>query len=85
LLLLQVRSIVDTLVDVLKTPSSDVQRSVSDCLSPLMASLAADEVYTDKVLKRVLEVLVKGATYGDRWARSVLSLGVTCLDAMPRC
>ncbi len=63
---MQVRSIVDTLVDVLKTPSSDVQRSVSDCLAPLMASLASEEAYIDKLLKRVMDLLLKGATYGDR-------------------
>lgn len=53
-------------MDVLKTPSSDVQRAVSDCLAPLMASLASDDAYIDKILKRVLELLLKGATYGDR-------------------
>ncbi len=63
---LQVRSILDTLVEVLRTPSSDVQHAVSDCLVPLMGGLAADKDFVDGLIKKVLKLLTKGETYGDR-------------------
>ena len=62
----QVRSILDTLVEVLRTPSSDVQRAVSDCLVPLMGGLAADKDFVDGLIKKVLKLLKSGETYGDR-------------------
>ena len=65
----QVRSVMDTLIDVLRTPSSDVQRSVADCLGPLMAGLAGDRAYVESVVSRVLAMLTKGASYGDRCAQ----------------
>ena len=57
---------VGTLIDVLRTPSSDVQRSVADCLGPLMAGLAGDAAYVESVVGRVLGMLTKGSSYGDR-------------------
>ena len=63
---MQIRSIISTLIDVLRTPSSDVQRAVSDCLEPLMAILASDEAFISSLTGRVQEMLVKGASYGDR-------------------
>jgi hypothetical protein len=63
---LQVRNILNTLVDVLRTPSSDVQRAVSDCLVPLMAGLAADREFVDGLIRKVLNLLTKGESYGDR-------------------
>ena len=36
----QVRAVVDTLLEVLTTPSASVQRAVSDCLPPLMQARA---------------------------------------------
>ena len=67
---MQVRSVMATLIDVLRTPSSDVQRAVSDCLGPLMAGLAGDEGYVRGVVSNVLDLLTKGAAYGDRQAPS---------------
>lgn len=62
----QVRSILDTLVDVLRTPSSSVQQAVSDCLVPLMAGLAADQAHVHGLINKVLNLLTKGESYGDR-------------------
>lgn len=56
-----------TLIDVLKTPSSDVQRAVSDCLGPLMAGLANDQAYVEQIVSSVLELLTKGGSYGERY------------------
>ena len=64
----QIRSILSTLVDVLRTPSSDVQRAVSDCLESLMAILASDESFIVSLIDRVQGLLLKGASYGDRSA-----------------
>ena len=60
-----------TLVDVLRTPSSDVQRSVADCLGPLMAGLASDAAYVESVVARLLDMLTRGASYGDRSVREL--------------
>ena len=63
---LQIRAILSTLIDVLRTPSSDVQHAVSDCLEPLMSVLAADEDFVEGLINRVQTMLLKGASYGDR-------------------
>lgn len=63
---MQVQSIVDTLVDVLRTPSAEVQRAVSSCLPPLMPGLASDTTYLDGLVKRLLKMLLKSKSYGDR-------------------
>ena len=63
---MQIRNIISTLLDVLRTPSSDVQRAVSDCLEPLMAILASDEAFISRLISKVQEMLLKGASYGDR-------------------
>lgn len=63
---MQIRNIISTLLDVLRTPSSDVQRAVSDCLEPLMAILASDEAFISSLMSKVQEMLLKGASYGDR-------------------
>ncbi len=68
----QVRSVLGTLIDVLRTPSSDVQRSVADCLGPLAAGLAADRPYLESLIARVLDMLTKGGSYGDRCMRMQL-------------
>lgn len=65
-LCLQVRDILSTLIDVLRTPSSDVQHAVSECLEPLMAILASDEEFVKGLISRVESMLLKGASYGDR-------------------
>lgn len=65
----QIRDILSTLVEVLRTPSSDVQRAVSDCLEPLMGLLASDEAFIENLINRVQGMLLKGASYGDRLAK----------------
>jgi hypothetical protein len=62
----QVRSILATLMDVLKTPSGEVQRAVSDCLSPLMPAVSGDRAYVESLVKLLLQRLTKGSSYGDR-------------------
>ena len=59
----KVRSILDRLVEVLSTPSEAVQRSVSDCLPPLMASLSEDE--RRALVQRLLALVTTGPRYGD--------------------
>ena len=66
MIFVQIRNIISTLIDVLRTPSSDVQRAVSDCLEPLMAILASDEAFISSLISKVQEMLLKGASYGDR-------------------
>ena len=63
---MQIRDILSTLIDVLRTPSSDVQHAVSDCLEPLLAILAGDENFVEGLISRVQNMLLKGASYGDR-------------------
>ena len=70
----QIRSILSTLVDVLRTPSSDVQRAVSDCLEPLMTILASDESFIVSLMNRVQGLLLKGTSYGDRSALCTIGI-----------
>ncbi|GLC46160.1 hypothetical protein PLESTB_001196200 [Pleodorina starrii] len=56
----------DLLMGVLGTPSESVQRSVSNCLPPLVAPLASNTEYTQGLVDRLLTQLTKGATYGER-------------------
>jgi hypothetical protein len=78
---------VDTLVEVLRTPSESVQRSVSDCLPPLMQALAGDAAFAERVVGSLLERALKGASYGDRrgaafgLAGAVKGLGLSSLKA----
>ena len=62
----QVRNVLGTLLDVLSTPSGQVQRAVSDCLPPLMPSIRSDRAYTEGMLQRLLDMLLKGDSYGIR-------------------
>ncbi|KAG2444413.1 hypothetical protein HXX76_001166 [Chlamydomonas incerta] len=56
----------DLLLGVLGTPSESVQRSVSNCLPPLVAPLATNTEYTQSLVDRLLTQLTHGATYGER-------------------
>ncbi|GIL73837.1 hypothetical protein Vretimale_5312 [Volvox reticuliferus] len=56
----------DLLLGVLGTPSESVQRSVSNCLPPLVAPLASNTEYTQGLVDRLLAQLTKGASYGER-------------------
>ena len=81
----KVRSILDRLVEVLSTPSEAVQRSVSDCLPPLMASLSEDE--RRALVQRLLTLVTTGPRYGDRRGGAyglsgvVKGLGISALKA----
>ena len=81
----QVRRIITRLEEVLSVPSEAVQRSVSDCLPPLMAAL--DEAERAALLQRLLVTLTTGSKYGHRRgaafgiAGAVKSLGISALKA----
>nr|CAD1820930.1 unnamed protein product [Ananas comosus var. bracteatus] len=78
----KVHNVVDKLLDVLNTPSEAVQRAVSDCLSPLMASKHEDG---QALVSRLLDRLMKGDKYGERrgaafgLAGVVKGFGISCL------
>ena len=59
-----------TLMEVLATPSADVQTAVSACLTPLMLGLAADRGFTDGMVQSMLKRLLQGSTYGDRYSET---------------
>ena len=63
---LQVRGILGTLVDVLATPSAEVQRAVSACLPPLMPAIQADKAFTQELVQKLLAQLLKDKSYGTR-------------------
>jgi len=85
---MQVKSTVDTLVEVLTTPSESVQRSVSDRLPPLMQSLQTDAAFIESTVDRLLDRALHGASYGDRrgaaygLAGAVKGLGLSSLKRM---
>ncbi|GFR52599.1 hypothetical protein Agub_g15196, partial [Astrephomene gubernaculifera] len=56
----------DLLLGVLGTPSESVQRSVANCLPPLVAPLAANTEYTQGLVDRLLKQLTSGGSYGER-------------------
>ncbi len=55
----------ETLLEVLTTPSEAVQRAVSGCLPPLMAGLSADAPYVASLVQRLLAML-SADSFGDR-------------------
>ncbi|URD74488.1 hypothetical protein MUK42_09064 [Musa troglodytarum] len=59
----KVHTVVEKLLDVLNTPSEAVQRAVSDCLSPLMASKQDDG---QALVSKLLDRLMKSEKYGER-------------------
>lgn len=60
-------SIVEILLDVLRTPSESVQKSVSDRLPPLIKSLAkTNKPYVEDTVSKLLHNCLEGETYGDR-------------------
>ena len=81
----KVKSILDTLVEVLTTPSEAVQRSVSDCLPPLVSALQGDAAFVEATVQRLLDRALRGESYGDRrgaafgLAGAVKGLGLSSL------
>ena len=63
---LQVKGIVGTLVEVLATPSAEVQRAVAACLPPLMPTVKIDPNFTRSLVADLLQQLLHGQTYGAR-------------------
>ncbi|GBF89654.1 hypothetical protein Rsub_02372, partial [Raphidocelis subcapitata] len=59
-------AIVETLLDVLDTPSEAVQRAASGRLAPLMAGVAEDRARCEAIIARLLATLQGGAAYGAR-------------------
>ncbi|CAD5191281.1 unnamed protein product [Musa acuminata subsp. malaccensis] len=59
----KVHTVIEKLLDVLNTPSEAVQRAVSDCLSPLMASKQEDG---QALVSKLLDRLMKSEKYGER-------------------
>ena len=85
----KVVSIVNTLLDVLMTPSEVVQRSVSDRLPPLIKSLMAiNKTFIEETVAGLLKTCLGGETYGDRRGAAyglsgcVKGLGLSCLKSL---
>lgn len=53
-------------MEVLATPSAEVQRAVSDCLPPLMPAIRDDRAFVESMLGRLLQSLMSGSSYGIR-------------------
>ena len=62
----QVKGILGTMVEVLATPSAEVQRAVAACLPPLMPAVKGDIEFTRKLVAGLLQQLLHGQTYGAR-------------------
>ena len=84
----KVISIVTTLVDVLRTPSESVQRSVSDRLAPLLKSLAgSNKDFVEGTVSGLLKTCLGGESYADRRGAAygisgaVKGLGLSSLKA----
>lgn len=58
-------TIIDHLVEALKTPSHSVQKSVAQCLAPLM-SIAVVQDHTERFVQTCITQVATGATYGER-------------------
>ena len=70
--MLQVKSIVQTLLDALPTPSYSVQEAVSGCLSPLMQGLSSDKAYVQSLAQRLLDSALTGPDYPHRFVLRAL-------------
>lgn len=62
----KVKSVVETLTEVLATPSETVQRAVSDRLPPLLQALSKDTEFVKTTVASLLEKCLRGVHYGDR-------------------
>ncbi|KAK0554986.1 translational activator of GCN4 [Tilletia horrida] len=59
----RVKSVIDKLLDALKTPSELVQSAVSECLSPLVGSVRDD---TPKLVEKLFDDLLHAPKYAER-------------------
>eukprot|EP01038_Epipyxis_sp_PR26KG_P007132 gene7132-9733_t len=77
-------TIIESLVDALATPSESVQRSVAECLTPLVQLLKANEKII-VLLEKLINWTLEGNTYGERRGAAfglsafVKGLGIPCL------
>lgn len=63
----KVVSIIQTLLEVLRTPSEMVQRSISDRLPPLMKSLSStNKSFVEDTVSSLVETCLNSESYGDR-------------------
>lgn len=82
----KVRAILTRLLEVLSTPSEAVQRSVADCLPPLMKKLNEDEQRA--LVDALLQQLTSSESYADRrgaafgLAGAVKGIGMSSLKGM---
>ena len=82
----KVRAILTRLLEVLSTPSEAVQRSVADCLPPLMKKLSAEE--QQALVDALLQQLTTSHAYADRrgaafgLAGAVKGIGMSSLKGM---
>ena len=75
------KSIVQTLLDALPTPSYSVQEAVSGCLSPLMQGMSSDKEYVQSLAQRLLESALAGPDYPHRHAVLAVLLCLLCCSA----
>ena len=60
-------------MEVLMTPSADVQHAVASCLPAIMPGLASDSSYVEVLIHRLLARLIDpDSTYGDRYMLTAL-------------
>jgi hypothetical protein len=84
----KIASIVATLKDILKTPSSIVQETASMALTPIARKLAADETQVAELVKYFLETATKDERYSQRrgaafgLAGLVKGLGIAALKKL---
>ena len=76
---MQVKGIVGTLVEVLATPSAEVQRAVAACLPPLMPTVKTDPDFTPKLVADLMQQLLHGKTYGARCRRHMPDVKQHCM------
>lgn len=62
----KVKDIVLNLLEVLSTPSEAVQRSASECLSPLIEKCQNDANFITEIVNRLKKQISEGKSYGQR-------------------
>ena len=65
-MLLQVKTIIERLLEVLNTPSASVQSSVSSCMPSLLPKVKGDQQYVKDLIQRLLDRCLKGEKYAHR-------------------
>lgn len=76
----KVRTVIDRLLEVLKTPAESVQKAVGQCLGSLLKNIT-EETQKEKYVSLLLERLLKGSSYGDRRGAAYGLAGRTFLSS----